>query len=319
MPKFPASHSHLRLAGFLAAALPLLAGGAGGQVSVRPSQGKIEISAGGQPFATFYYGPDWHAPFLHALRAASGVTVTRGYPVENVEGETRDHAFHHGLWFTHSDVNGVDFWRDKGPKESGRVAAVGVPRTAGDRITGEFHFIAPGGRILGSMTQQFRFLAPGSLRMVETRVTIRADQGVPLKLGDVEEAGLALRMRDEFREDRGAVLTNSDGLKTAKAIWGKRARWVDYSTEIQGAPVGVTLIDHPSNPRHPTFWHARNYAFCVANAFGERSFTKDPARDGAMTIPAGGSLTFRHRVVVHPGSLEPSDAFRWAEEFAKEK
>lgn len=303
----------------LAASLPWLASGASAPVSFRPSAGKIEIHFGGKPFGAFYYGSDWHAPFLHGLRTASGVTVTRGYPVDDIEGETRDHSFHHGLWFTHSDINGVDFWRDKVPKDTGRIVAAGPPRAVGDRITGEFHFIAPGGRRLGSMTQEFRFLAPGDLRIIDTRVTIRADQGVALKLGDTEEAGLALRMRDEFREDRGAILTNSDGLKGAKVIWGKRARWVDYSTVVQGAPVGVTLIDHPSNPRFPTFWHARNYAFCVANAFGERSFTKDPARDGAIVIPAGGSLTFRHRVVIHPGSLDPSSASQWAEEFAKEK
>ena len=49
-------------------------------------------------------------PYLHPLRSASGKLVTRQYPMENVEGETRDHPHHQGLWFNHGDVNGFDFW-----------------------------------------------------------------------------------------------------------------------------------------------------------------------------------------------------------------
>ena len=163
------------------------------------------------------------------------------------------------------------------------------------------------------------FSARGGSRVVDVRVTIRADQGVALKMGDTEEGSLALRLRDEFREDRGAVLSNSDGLIGTKNIWGKRAKWVDYSTVVGSDKVGVTIFDHPGNPKYPTYWHARGYALCAANPFGESDFLKDKTRDGSLAVPAGGSLTFRYRVLIHPGGVDSADTARWAADFAKEK
>ncbi len=76
-----------------------------GQVSFKESPPKIEVNIGGKPFTTFYYGGDFAKPFLHPLRTASGLVVTRGYPLEKVEGESNDHFWHRGLWFAHGDIN----------------------------------------------------------------------------------------------------------------------------------------------------------------------------------------------------------------------
>lgn len=298
-------------AAFLSAALA--------QVSFRPADGKIEVRVQGQAFSNLYFGPDWPQPFLHPLRAASGLAVTRGYPVEKIEGESQDHIWHHGLWYAHGDINGVDFWRDKGPQVTGRIVPKRAPRVSGNAVAGEFELSAPGGKILGSMRQEFRFAARGSLRVVDVRVAILADRGVALKFGDTEEGALGLRMRDEFREDRGALITNSEGLSGTKAVWGKRAAWVDYTTTVGGEKAGITMIDHPGNPKHPAFWHARNYGLCAANPFGERDFMRDKTRDGSLTIPAGETATFRYRVVVHGGERTPAEAARWLNEFAREK
>lgn len=299
---------------FACLALPAAA-----QVSFHSSPGRIEIHIDGKPFSNLYDGAERAQPFLHPLRAASGVAVTRGYPVKTIEGESRDHHFHHGLWFTHSDINGVDFWRDQGPEQTGRMVAIRKPAASRDTLSGQYILTAPGGGKVGAIEQTFRFAAHGALRIVDVQVTLRADQGAALKLGDTEEAGLGFRFRDEFREDRGAVLSNSEGLVGSRNIWGKRAAWVDYSTVVDKERVGVTIFDHPGNPRYPTYWHARNYGFCAANAFGERSFTRDALRDGTLRVPEGGSVTFRYRVVVHPGGIGDFDAAPWAASFAKEQ
>src|SRR5512140_356122 len=70
------------------------------------------ISINGQPFTTFEYGADANKPFLAPLRSASGKVVTRRFPMEKVEGESRDHLHHRGLWFSYDDVNGVKFWEN---------------------------------------------------------------------------------------------------------------------------------------------------------------------------------------------------------------
>ena len=277
----------------LISALLAIAGSAAEPVSFKHSAGRVEISMGGQPFSNFYYGGEWAAPFLHPLRAASGTIVTRGYPVEKIAGENQDHVWHHGLWYSHGDINGVDFWRDLGPVKTGRMVAKGSPKTSGDALSAEFDLVTPAKQTLGSIAEVFRFSRSGANNVVDARIAIRADRGLPLKLGNTEEGAFGLRFADEFREDRGAVLTNAAGLVGSRKIWGKQAKWVDYSTEIKGEKVGVIMLDHPKNPKYPTYWHARGYGLNAINPFGEHDFYKDKARDGSITVPAGGEVVFR--------------------------
>ncbi len=60
-------------------------------------------------------------------------------------------------------------------------------------------------------------------------------------------------------------------------------------------------MDHPSNPRHPTYWHSRSYGLFAANIWGLHDFLNDKTKDGSMTLAPGGAIRFRYRVVIHPG------------------
>jgi hypothetical protein len=246
--------------------------------------------------------------------------VTRNYPVEKIPGESTDHIWHHGIWYGHGDINGVDFWREftGNPTEDakfrlpiGRFVLKGKPqlKTSGSAgtITADFDLVRPDKTSLGTVRQVFTIRRSGSDNLIDAVITISADRGIALKMGDTEEGSFGLRFADEFREDRGAILTNSDGLKGTAKIWGKRARWVDYSTSIKGEQLGVSIFDHPQNPKHPTYWHARGYGLCGVNPFGEHDFHNDKTRDGSVTIPAGKNLVFRYRVVVHTGHGDASN------------
>lgn len=292
--------------------LPLLACA---QVNFREAPGKIEISIDGEPFSNVYFGSGHAKPFLHPLRAVSGTIVTRGFPVDQVEGEHQDHIWHHGLWWGHGDINGVDFWRDLGPEKTGRMVAKQKPLTARDTLTLNAELVTPSKEVLGTVGEAYRFSRSGSDRVVDAHISIRADHGVPLRMGDTEEGAFGLRLAEEFREERGAVMTNSEG-QTGRKIWGKRARWVDYSTAIKGEKLGVLILDHPSNPKHPTYWHARHYSLCSANPFGESDFENDKTRDGSAVIPAGGVLEFRYRVVIHAGMLDAIDPEKLFKEYS---
>jgi hypothetical protein len=225
---------------------------------------KVDIEINGQPLATFHYEDTWLKPFLQAVRSASGTIVTRGYPFDKIAGESNDHFWHHGIWYGHGDINGIDFWREftgnatedaKFKLPIGRFVIKGKPQLKMSRESGSlsaaFDLMRADKTSLGTIREVFTFRRSGNDNVIDAEITVSADRGVALKMGDTEEGSLGLRFADEFKEDRGAILTNSDGLKGAANIWGKRARWVDYSTSIKGEQLGVSIFDHPKNPKHP--------------------------------------------------------------------
>jgi Family of unknown function (DUF6807) len=174
------------------------------EISFHEVPGRVEIRIDGRPFSNFCCGSEWSQPFLHPLQTVSGISVTRGYPVEQIEGESQDHPWHHGLWYTHGDINGVDFWRDLGPEKTGRLVLRGAVKTENDRLSADFDLIAPDKKRVGRITQEFRFIRRGGINIVDVRATIHADAG-PIRMGDTEEGSLGIRFADEFREDSGAL------------------------------------------------------------------------------------------------------------------
>ena len=113
---------------------------------------------------------------------------------------------------------------------------------------------------------------------------------------------MGIRLSDGFRQDRGASLRNSEGLSGTENIWGKQAKWTDYTSIRQGNKAGIAFFDQPFNPRYTTYWHARGYGLNAANPVGLASFTKDKTRDGNFAIPAE-QITFRYRFVLHYGDF----------------
>ncbi len=278
------------------------------EVSFEPEAGKIHVLINGKPFTTYHFEEKWDKPFLHPVRTLSGIDVTRGWPVEPREGESDDHIWHRGLFMGHDQINGVDFWRELGRDKT----AIFVPRSAPassvsdgkGTITAELDLLTPKKESLGAIRQVFTFSAEGDSAVIDIDITVLADRGRALTMGDTEEGWVGFRFDDAFTQENGATLLNSDGLVGTENIWGKRADWVDYSTTLHDEKAGVAIFDHPSNPGYPTYWHARGYGLCTANPFGVRNFTGDESKDGTMEVPEGGELKFHYRLVIHPGSAE---------------
>jgi hypothetical protein len=81
--------------------------------------------------------------------------------------------------------------------------------------------------------------------------------------------------------------------------------------------VGVAIFDHPSNLRHPSWWHVRDYGLFAANPFGKRYFEKlSDKTAGNHTIPAGQSLSLKYRFFFHLGDEKTAhvarEYSRWA-------
>lgn len=291
-------------------AIPLWA-----QVKLTQHPDRISVEIDGKPFTEFFFGPETPKPYLHPLRAASGTIVTRLYPMAKVEGEAYDHPHHRGLWFTHGDVNGFDFWANEpNPKRTnlGRVALNKIltvkEGSQSGAIAAEFDWRDPQGTVLLREKREMLFHGHPSLRILDLDITLTAVSAV--KFGDTKEGTFAIRLAPWLEEPhprapasppRTGRMVSSEGKQTEKEVWGSRAAWVDYFGETQGEKLGVAIFDHPANPRHPTYWHARAYGLFAANIFGLRDFLRDQTKDGSLTLAPAESLRFRYRVVIHPG------------------
>jgi hypothetical protein len=283
---------------------------------------QIDVSIGGKPFTSYYFSPETPKPYLYPLRSPEGIIVTRGYPmVKNIPGESKDHPHHRAMFFAHGDINAVDFWGEaqfaaKAPVDvggktytseelpKGRTVFTKLEESKGGPDSGTlravFSLLGPDGRVMGSETQDYTFRGDERTRTIDCAFTITADHGMPLKMGDTKEGTFAIRLVKSLQEPAVKML-NSTGAVGEKDIWGKRADWVDYSGVVGGERVGIAIFDNPGNIKHPTFWHARGYGLFAVNPFGEHDFFNDPKRDGSVTIPIGGSLTLRYRVLIHDG------------------
>jgi Methane oxygenase PmoA len=290
-----------------------LATGACLSAQVRFSPEEIAVSINGKPFTAFHYGSEANKPFLAPLRSASGKIVTRRFPMESVQGESRDHLHHRGLWFSYDDVNGVKFWENDPSYNRGRIGRIVVGGTEwkdDDRagtLTAAIDWRDPDGKALLVEDRKMLFYADPKLRTIDFEITLTAAENVTF--GDTKEGAFAIRLHDNFTAKKGGMMTDADGRTGMANIWGKRSNWVDYIGEIEGEKLGVAMFDHPGNPRHPTYWHARDYGLFALNPFGRNAF--DPKQEESQwKLPAGEKLTFRWRVVIHPADVQLADLYK---------
>jgi hypothetical protein len=287
----------------LVASVPLLVGAPSGAITFEQLPQRVDVKLDGKALTAFQYDEKWDKPFLYPIRTLSGRVLSRGWPIEPRTGEQQDHVWHRGIWWGHGEINGEDFWREKPDRSTSRLVVDGKPKASGDSLEVKLSMVTPKGKRLGTVTERYTFRTDTNHMLIDTTITIHADGGESLRFGDSEDGGFAFRLADEFRQDRGARLVNSDDLKGTEQIWGKPARWTDYSASLEGKPAGVAILDHPSNLRHPTRWHARGYSLNAANPFALRSFTRDKTNDGSYTLPAGQQMRFRYLVIIHDGDL----------------
>jgi len=271
---------------------------------------RIDINVDGQPFTTFFYGLQSNKPYLAPLRSASAKIVTRHYPMENVEGESRDHIHHTGLWFSYDDVNGIKFWENdpsyKAPNKGKIVVrdGGGLKPGAGSTVLEAFmDWNGPDDKTILHERRVMTFVSKPALRIIDFDITLTAPGKVVF--GDTKEGAFAIRLADILAEKHGGKMVNAEGAEGMKNVWGKRSNWVDYFGTLGGEQLGIAIFDHPSNPRHPTYWHARDYGLFALDPFGQHAFDES-APESHLTVEAGGSLHFRWRVVIHTG--DPASA-----------
>jgi len=265
------------------------------RMQVLPLPGdQAAVSRDGLEIARYYFGKDLYRPFLYPIIGPSGRSLTRmGHP-----HDPNTHSHHNSVWLSHHDVGGVGFWNDAKSSE-GRIVHQKLLRyeDADDEALIEVLNMwidgAGGGKALleEQRAMRFRPQKEGQWLLVLDMALSAPKQ--PVTLGKTNFGFIGVRMAKTIGvHDGGGMIRNSEGAINERQVHEKSARWVDYSGPITPrAYEGITLLDHPQNPNHPTVFHVRGDGWMGASL----------TFDGDRTIEPGQSLKLRYGLWMHAG------------------
>ncbi|HKO15150.1 MAG TPA: PmoA family protein [Gemmatimonadaceae bacterium] len=309
---------------------------------------RVDVLVDGKPFTSYIWPTTIKKPVLYPIRTASGLVVTRGWPLEPRPGERVDHPHQVGLWFTHEDVNGLDFWNNSTAIPAARAprmgtivqrAIRGVHSGAGEgTLDVTTDWVDSHGKALLREDTRFDFGAGPGRRTID-RITTLTALADTVRFNDAKDGMLGMRVARSLEQpaDKAEVFTDASGKATAvpkldntgvtgryrsseglegDSVWATRGRWVTLEGRVDGRPVTIAMLDHPGNPGFPTYWHARGYGLFAANPLGARVFSK--GKDSLdLRLPPGQSTTFRYRILILDGSATPQEMERYYQAFVR--
>lgn len=321
-------------------------------ITLTHETGQVVVKMGGKLFTRYIHEPGLMAgckkPVLFPILTAKGTPITRGFPVAPRPGERVDHPHHVGMWLNYGDVNGHDFWNNSdniGPEHKGPFGTIrhtGTPRIKQGKtraqLTVTADWLDKNGKPMLKETTVFTFSGDSVLRIIDRATTLAAlNKDVSLK--DNKEGLMAIRVARQLEHpsQKPEIFTDASGKATAvpvmdntgvtgryrssegtegEAVWGKRAKWMNLTGEINGEAISVAILDHPRNAGYPAYWHARGYGLYAANPLGAKAFTEGK-EELNFNIPAGKSATFRYRTVVASKKLTDAELQKLSADFAR--
>ncbi len=280
---------------------------------VVPSPGDVfRLTIDGVERTAWHWGSSAPRPFFYPFLGPSGASLTR---MNHPGAPNHDH--HRSIWFAHHDVLGVDFWSEGKPPRIVQSKWLAL-EDADDavRMAVQLHWID--GHDPRPLVEQelLATLRPGpeGESFLELDSTFRPLSEM-LEFRQTNFGFLGIRLARSISAVFGAGgLTNSNRLQGERAIFGKPARWMDYSgpvpvgTGAQRLRVteGVTCFDHPSNPGFPVSWHVRDDGWMGPSA----------CRHGPILITRAEPLRLRYLLHAHAGAINPEKADALADAFA---
>lgn len=315
------NESHFQLMRYLFSFL-LSATFAHAQMAIQASDGKVKITSNG--VLVTEYRTDSKVPYLYPISAPGGTNLSRHWPIENdAKGEEHDHPHHRSLWLSHGSVNGFDFWAWTGEKDARIVhQSTGPVVATNNKASFSVNLAWQGDKktLLNEKRTHVIEDLDAATRVIDTTAVLTA-ANEDVVFGDTKEGFFALRVDRSLRmtgaSAKGGIL-DSHGRKNGDC-WGKKSAWVAfYGPDDQGKPAVIVMMEHPSNFRHETWWHARDYGLLAANPFGIHDFEgKKDNTLGNYTLKKGEAMTFRYRLVLHRGELNDKEIAAWWKDYAQ--
>lgn len=306
---------------------------------------KIDVMIDGKLFTSYLYSSKIDKPVLYPLETASGLLVTRGFPLAPRPNERTDHPHHIGIWFNYGDVNGLDFWNnsyaipDSAKHKYGSIRHQQLLKSEGSAKSGTLvvsaNWVDIKGQILLKEVTTYTFSGDDMHRYIDRSTTLSA-QADKVDFKDNKEGVFGIRVARELEipADKPEIFTDANGIptkvavlnnegvtgkfltsegKTGNDVWGTRGKWCIMYGKKQGEDVSISIIDNKANPGYPTYWHARGYGLFAANTLGQEALSNGKTKLNYSLAP-GKSVTFKYKVIVTNGA-RPTNAEldKWAE------
>lgn len=279
----------------------------GQKVSFLQKENQIDVLFNGHHFTSYLFTPDLTKPILHPVHSPSGIKMNRSFPLETVDGESRDHPHHTGLFFTYDEVNEDGFWGNTTPPpEIKHIKATRMIDGSGEGILSTIlHWIGKNGKIILEENRKMIFY-PGKIEhIIDFSITLTA-RDTTVVFHDTKEGLFAIRVAHWLREKEGSGrYLSSNGDETEENIWGKRASWVKLEGKKGDKTLGIAILNHPQSTNYPTYWHARGYGLFSANPLGQFAFQttrKVPnPQQYNLTLKKKESAVFIFRMVIYEG------------------
>jgi hypothetical protein len=268
---------------------------------------QVSLQRNGVELCRYHHAPEVVRPFIYPINGPSGRCLTRiGHPHDPV-----GHGHHFSVWTSHHNVNGSNFWTNNSGCRIQHLRVLALEDAdARAAVSAENAWKNEKGAVL---LKERRRVAVRPLADEEWLLLydleLHAAGKKPVTLGKTPFGVFSVRMAKTIGvHDGGGTIRNSEGGVDEKEIFWKRAKWVDYAGAIvPDVYEGVTLLDHPDNPNHPTFYHVRNDGWMGASL----------TLDGPRTIQPGKPLRLRYGLYVHSGFPAAEAINKQWEAFAK--
>jgi hypothetical protein len=271
---------------------------------------EVSVQIDGRERLRWHAGRQYTRPFFYPLIGPSGTSLTRmGHP------GAANHDHHKSVWFAHNKVLGIDFWSEN---TDARIRQqMWYAYQDGDdecRLASNLRWYD--GHDPKHLLEQEMIVSVAPYENDELLFELQATftpAAETLEFGKTNFGFLAVRVAKNISNYfGGGQLTSSQGARGEENIFGKPARWMDYSGPVPSdgsKPIfeGITYFDHPTNRNHPTHWHVRQDGWMGASV----------CMQGPVETTKQNPLTLRYLLHVHAGDIDAGRAEQVAEIFAQ--
>jgi hypothetical protein len=304
----------------------------------KENEQKVDVMVDGKLFTSYLYKNNIDKPVLYPLQTASGITVSRGFPLNTRPNERTDHPHHIGIWFNYGDVNGLDFWnnsyaiKEADKSKYGSIRHQKIIKTENGQNQGTLvatsDWVDHQGKVLLKEETTLVFRGDANSRTIDRFTTLTA-QKEKVSFNDNKEGVMGIRVTRELEipSEKPEIFTDAQGIptkvaalnnegvtgtflssegKTGNDVWGTRGKWCLMYGKKNGEPVSIAIVDHPQNPGYPTYWHARGYGLFAANPLGQEAMSGGKEKLN-FSLEPGKSVTFRYRVIINNGNTPAAE------------